>query len=502
MKAFRKASLFIVVVLVLVLVLAACNRDSDNNNVTPTPQPGGTDVAPPPPPAPIDVPTGADDAYLGVVDDGPVRAGLHEPKDLGGRTILVGSWWDGTIPFSLYGWDEPDPATSDNYFLHRMMWDNAQRVYSEFNFNLQEVIIDYGYVLETLTASVMAGDAFADIVLLSGSMQLMAITGDLIQSLDDINLPNSDVLGPQIYGRVFTEAFGNRWSFWDNRPESNGQFLGVNLDIINAIGAPNPVDLFNQGRWTWDAMLEIMRMATRDTTGDGTIDQWGIAAQPDNITFNLIAANDGIMVDDNLQYAFDHPNTIAALELTEIIFRESLWQYDPVQGMDTGDWGRNFWAFQEGNAALFVAATWAMNDGDLPFEFAAVPFPLGPNSTSGNVRMAGWDQALTFPHGSSWNAADILMVVEEFWAWAGDEPELMFEDGLGWPRTIFLTEDDVQRVIYVGRHAARDIGMVVPEYSWVLGAFIEYFATQEMTVLPAVESRRGPQQELLDNFFR
>jgi len=505
MKAFsRKASLFIVAALVLVLLFAACtNNDSDDNNVTLPAVTGGTDApTPPPPPAPIDVPTDHDDAYLGIVDDTPARTGgIHDPRDLGGRTIIAGNWWEGTIPFAWDG-EEPDPATASNYFMDRMIWENAQRVFQEFNFSIEEVIMDYEYVLSTLTASVMAGDPVADIMLLSGGMQLTAIRGDLILPLDSINLPNSDILGPQIYGRVFTEAFGNRWTFWDNRPESNGQFLGVNLDIINAIGAPNPVELYNRGQWTWDAMLEIMRMATRDTTGDGMLDQWGIAAQPGDIAFNLIGANDGIMVDDNLQYAFDHPNTVAALELMEIIFHESLWQYDPVAGMDVGNWGTNFFAFQEGRAALFVGMTWAMNDGDLPFEFAAVPFPMGPANTSGNVRMWGWDQALVFPHGSNWDAADILMVVEEFWSWPGDEPELMQEDGLGWPRSIFLTEDDVQRVAYVGRHANRDIGMVVPEYSWVLGAFLEYFANREMTVLPAIESRRGPQQELLDSFFR
>jgi len=497
MKAFsRKASLLIVVALALVLVLAACDRSSDDSTVTPPATSGGTDTPPPPPAPPTDGGANEDFGF----EETPAHAGIHEPRDLGGRVITAAQWWEGVIPFAWDG-EEPDPAEAANYFMDRLIWDNAQRVFNEFNFSIQEVILDYEYVLPTLTSSVMAGAPVADVMMLSGGAQLSAILGDLIVPLEHLGLANSDILGPQIYGSVYTHFRGYSWSFLDNRPEANGQFLGVNLDIINAIGAPNPVDLFERGQWTWDAMLDIMRMATRDTTGDGTLDQWGIAAQPDNIAFNLIAANDGIMVDDNLQYAFDHPNTIQALEFMETIFHESLWQYDPAGGMDVGDWGTNFWAFDQGRAALWVGATWAMHGGDLPFEFAVVPFPKGPRNTSGNVRMGGWDQALVFPHGSSWNQADILMVIEEFWSWPGGEPELMLEDGLGWPRDIFHTEDDVQRVIYAGRYVARDIGMVVPEYSWVLGAFIQYFADNEMTVLPAVESRRGPQQELLDAFL-
>ena len=503
MKAFsRKASLIIVAVFALTLLLAACgNNDNDNDGGTTNQTTTQTDVpTPPAPPADVD-PTDVDE-YYGVESDPPVRAaGIHEPRDLGGQVLRIGSWWEGTLAFAWDG-EEPDPAEAQNYFIDRLIWDNSQRVLQEFNFTLEEVILEYEYMLETLTASVMAGDAFADIILLSGGMQLSAIRGDLIQPLDSLGLANSDILGPQVYSHVFLHAFGHPWAFWDNRPEANGMFMGVNLDLINAIGAQNPVDLFNNGQWTWDAALDIMRLATRDTTGDGLMDQFGVAGQPGDIAFNLMGANDAPMVSDDLQYAFDHPNSIRTLEFIDAIFREGLWQYDRAHAPDFNNWGVNFWAFHEGNAAMFPAATWAMNDGDLPFEFAALPFPLGPDNTSGNVRLTGWDQALVIPHASRWNGADVLMVYEEFSAWPGDEPELMIEDGLGWPRGIFLTEDDVQRVVYVGRHTNRDLGMVIPEYSWVLNQFIEYFANNEMTVLQAVETHRGPRQEMIDNFFR
>ncbi|MCL2287454.1 MAG: extracellular solute-binding protein [Firmicutes bacterium] len=496
MKAFRKVSLLIAAVLVLVLLLAACSGN-DNGTATPPAATPGNEAPPPPPPAAED-PTAAE---APTEDEAPRRFGAHEPRDLGGRTILAGNWWSGTIPFSAFDWDEPDPATAGNYFMARLIWDNAQRVYAEYNFNIEEIILSYDEMLPTLTSSILAGAPFADIVLLGGGMQLSAIMGDLIMPLDHIDLPGSDILGPQIYGQVLTEAFGYRWSFWDNRPEVNSHFIVVNLDIINAIGAPNPVDLYNRGQWTWDNMLEIMRLATRDTTGDGVIDQWGIAAQPGDIVSLAVGANDGRIMTDDRQYWMDHPATIEAFEFMEVIFREGLWQYDPVLGMDVGDWGRNFFAWQDGQSALGVAATWSMNNGDLPFEFAAVPFPLGPSNTSGRVGLTGAIQGLTFPHGSSWDAVDILRVVEEFMFWPGDEPELMLEDGLGWPRGIYLTEEDVQRVAALGRNFNVCISMNVPQYNWIFGGFVQHFADQSMTVLQAVETYRGLSQERLDNFF-
>jgi len=493
MKAFsRKVSYLVVVMLVLVLVLAACNRDNGEEEES------GTQ---PPPPA---TNGGTTDGGETAPPDVPAHRGnIHEPRDLGGRTIVGGAWWEGFIPFSIHQWEEPDPATAGNYFIDRMVWENGLRVREEFNFEYEEVIIgDFGEVMTVLTSSVLAGDPFADIMLLSGGWVLPAYHGNLIVPLDEINLPGSDLFGPQIYSRFEGYLFGRPWSFVDSRPNTGGFSLGINLDLINAIGAANPVDLYNQGRWTWDAMLEIMRLATRDTTGDGIFDQFGIAGQPGDLAYYFIGANDGRMVDDDLNYWLDHPNTIVALEFLEIIFREGLWEYDRAHGFDTGDWSRNFFAFQDGNSAFFPAVLWALNDGDLPFEFAVVPWPTGPNNTTGSTWMTGFDQGLAFPIGSSWDPAEILMVVEEFWSWAGDDMDLMHEDGFSWARSILPTEEDVQRQASVTNTRVSDIGMHVPYYNWIFGTFISHFATQAMTVQQVVETYRGPQQDLLDNFFR
>ena len=501
MKAFsrKRASLLVTATLAIALFVGACGSDPAPAETAPPAQQEQQQNDPPPPP-----PAQEDDGEEAPAVEPAATVGniLHDPVDLGGRTITAFGWWEGVLPFSAQNYDEPDPATSDNYFVDRLIFDNAQRVREQFNFNIEEVVIDYGYLLETLTTTVMAGDSLGDIGIMSGGWMLPAIMGDLIMPLDSIDLPGSDLLNDGPYTNILVEAFGERWSFWDSRPEVNGFTVGINLDIINAIGATNPVDLYNSGQWTWDAFLEIMRLATNDTTGDGVIDRFGIAGQPGDLAFYLIGANDGRMVDDDLNYALDHPNTLEALEFLQTIFAENLWEYDQVAGIDTGDWAGNFFRFQNGNAAFFPAVTWAMNDGDLPFEFAVVPWPTGPSNTSGNTWMGGWPQGITFPHGSDWNPAEILMVVEEFMTWAGDDIDLMHEDSYSWARGVFLTEEDVQRQSSAPHTMAQDIGMSVPQYSWVFGSFVVAFADQTYTVQQLVEMHRGPQQELLDNFFR
>jgi len=495
MKKMYKA-LFVIALLVFALGFAtACNRDNEDEA-----EPTQAAVTPPPPVATNggngeDV-TGEDETPAG--RSGP---GIHEPVDFGGRTLYVGCWWDNALPSAAMGWDEPDPAESTNYFIDRLIWENAQRVRSEFNVVLDNMTLGYGDMLPTLKSSVMAGAAFADVIMLSGGMQLSAHQGDLIVPIMDINLPNSDILGSQLYGLPLNPFEGVYLAIMCQRPYLNAFSIGVNMDIINSIGAPNPQELYRQGRWTWDAALEIMRMATRDTTGDGVFDQWGIAGQPGDLMFLFVGSNDGPMIDENRQFALDHPNTVEALEFMNIVFAEGLWQYDPVQGIDTGAWERNFFAFMEGNSALWAATTWAMNDGDLPFEFLGVPFPLGPSNTSGNTTVGGFRQAFTFPHSANWASADVLMIIEEFWSWPAGDPELKLESEQ-WPRHIWQTEECVQHIFTTGQRRGFDMGMVVPQYSWIFGTFVMNFINNEATPMQAIESVRASQQELIDNFFR
>jgi hypothetical protein len=336
-------------------------------------------------------------------------------------------------------------------------------------------------------------------------MQTTAI-GSLIQPWNTGNLAGSDVLGPQRFaGPVNWDLdTGTIWTIAPHDVHADGMGLGVNLDIINADGLPNPVDLFEAGDWNWTTMLQLMRDATRATAGDGITNQFGIAAQPGDFILHLIAANDGMIVDADLNYALDHPHTVRALEFAEQIFHERLWASEAGGVMDTGNFARNFFSGAvEANAALFPTVTWAIPENPPAFEFAFVPFPVGPDNTSGNTWMSATRQSYAVTVGTEWEVEEVLIIMEELFAWAYDDPELMFEAGdISWMRDIFLDEADVQRAVYAGLRGATDVGRDVPTYYWIGGDFAEFFWNREMNVMQAVEYLRGPHQELLNFMFR
>jgi hypothetical protein len=264
------------------------------------------------------------------------------------------------------------------------------------------------------------------------------------------------------------------------------------------------VDLYEAGEWTWEAMLDIMRRATRDTTGDTVINQFGIAGQPGDNPEHLIRPTHAILADGDLNYAMDHPYTMRALEFAEQIFHEGLWATEAGGVLDAGNWSRNFHSgTREASAALFPTVTWALQEAPPAFDMRWVPFPLGPDNTSGNSWMSGFRQGISVPVGSGWEVEEVLIILEELFSWPGDYPELLFIAGqIDWMRDHFHTEECVQRAVAAGLNNNSDVGRAISGWYWILGDFATAFFEREMDVAQAVAHFRGPQQELLDQRFR
>jgi multiple sugar transport system substrate-binding protein len=376
----------------------------------------------------------------------PPALELAPERDFGGRTLQIGAWWD-------------------------LEWENVHYVEQKFNVQIENVYVTYDDFLPSLAVSLTI-PRFADVVYVDGRMQM-----ELIGSGTLLPLGENTWTIPQ---GINDTAFG----------------LGVNLDIINAEAIPNPIDLFEAGEWTWDAMLYIMRRATRDTTGNGIVDQFGIAGQPADIVRNLIGANDGILVCENLNYGFDHINTVTALVFAYKIFAEQLWAHEPGGVMNAGNWSRNFFSGKdEGNAALFSTVSWGLDAAPPAFNFGFVPFPRGPLNTSGNTNLAGLQSGWAATIYTAWKTEDVLLIMNELLS-------LQPDNSTDWLHEIFPTEADVQRALYAGRTTASDIGMDIPTYYWILGHFASYFHHNEMTVMEAVEYFRQEHQAMLDYLFR
>jgi multiple sugar transport system substrate-binding protein len=412
------------------------------------------------------------------------------------RVIRLGNWWNS---FSEHIFNEPNPAEVDDYEVAMMIWENAQRIRREYNVEFEHVTIGYAEMVPFLTAAATGGFSNVDIVHLSGGMILPAITGNLILPLDSVASADSDLFGEQIHNVTGVFYNDNYWTFSTHMYEASGIAVGVNMDLVRSLGLPDPVELYNSGQWNWTNFLDIMRRAS-NTAGN-----FGMAGNHGDFTLNLIAANDGILVDENFNFGVAHPNTIEALELVDTIFRERLWYYNPVAGAELGEWGRNFWSFQEGNSVFWPARTWSSEEA-VTFDFHILPWPLGPANTSGSTWFQGWSDGLAIPAAVE-DPAFVLKIFEELHSWPGpDGGWRHLEESVNWPMGVFRHEDDVWRMLRdVGETGKFDFGIMLRvggvNFSDIFNDVTSDLFNQYATPTEAVEVHRGVKQAMLDTFM-
>jgi multiple sugar transport system substrate-binding protein len=397
-------------------------------------------------------------------------------------------------PFqSETGDPEPDPEIfGDEYEIAWLIWDNRRRLEDTHNVTFSSPVMAWHEIMPALASSVEAGEPIADLVVLSqGAQVFTALMGNLIMSADAFAAPESDLWGANrvlMPAAVFEERV---WSFQFARPNHDRMGLGVNLDIIYAMGGENPVALYAQGLWTWEYFRELLALATH---GDNAPEhQVGLTGNMEAFIAHLIASNDGMMVDENHNYAFAHPRTMAALEFAYEIFSAGWYGVLPGETWGTGT------GWSAGNAAFWPANTGEWGAAAFDFAHAVVPFPVGPNNTRGYTNMVGFPAGVTIPVGVA-DPEYVFYLFEALQQWRGEA--MFYESQLEWVRSVLPTEEDVQRqLVSIGETAKFDLGLVVPEFNWVLGIFARYFYSGDMTPALAVATFRQPYQARLDRAF-
>jgi hypothetical protein len=418
---------------------------------------------------------------------------------MGGREIVLAAWWEYHMNDAVPS-GEPDPD-DPMYAIRRIQYDNMRRVEREFNVTFSHLVTgDYGGHREAFLAYQVAGNPIADIVLAPGSLLIPALAGGFAHNLMTLSAPGVtfDLHSNQNFVRPAGVVGDSVYTISGNVPRGMGPTLAVNMDLVNALGLPNPITLYENGQWTWAAFMDIMRTAKAQG-------YFGISGTQGDVLRSLIGSNDGILVDSNFNFAATHPNTIQAFAQIHEMFNEGLWRYDTTDPESPfGDWAFQQHGFVQGaDSIFFIEPSWVLNQNSAPFVFAMMPFPLGPANRSGNTHVTGVEDGAMIPIGVA-NPEHILILIEELQSWAmGNEWMLMeaVEEGL---RGRLYTEDDVQRALYVANHTrAIDIGWSIQGgLGWMIYGVMWnlYFGNGDAAEL--LEAERPERQALLDDLFR
>jgi multiple sugar transport system substrate-binding protein len=154
-----------------------------------------------------------------------------------------------------------------------------------------------------------------------------------------------------------------------------------NMDLFDRAGLPYPTD-----DWTWDDFVRIAKILTRDTDGDGQIDQWGTAF--DRRVFLWVpwvwSGGGDVLCPDGTKASgcLDAPASVAAIRwYTEWVTRDSIVPRVFNLRRSLGD---NQRLFNSGKVALLtVGHFWIpmmrpyVTDGRLRIGFVEIPHRVG-----------------------------------------------------------------------------------------------------------------------------
>lgn len=245
-----------------------------------------------------------------------------------------------------------------------------EELVKEFNAAHPHITVEPQYAGTAWTARdklfvALAGGGGPDISLIDQFWAAQLADAGFLQKMEDFfpgDFDRDDILD------VMWETATYDGVVWTMPSAASNLVLYYNKDLFRAAGL-DP----EQPPTTWDELLQIGRALTRDSDGDGRIDQWGLdmplLANTGNV-YPWIAflwqAGGELFNEDNTRAAFNSEEGIATLAYWQELLEEGVITLSPpANGWDMGVFGMQL----ASSARLNLYAT------TLPFEFGVAPMP-------------------------------------------------------------------------------------------------------------------------------
>ncbi|MCL2063489.1 MAG: ABC transporter substrate-binding protein [Candidatus Cloacimonetes bacterium] len=228
---------------------------------------------------------------------------------------------------------------------------------------------NYQALSQKLMASIQAGNQ-PDLAQVFESWTANLVRGGVLLALnefiekDEDFMENIDDIFPVFLDSVTID--GQIWSFPFNK---SVRVMYYNKDIFFR----NDLD-YNNPPKTWEDYLELCKLLTQDTSGDGRINQWGTTFATDMWRFQnlLLQAGGDLMNDDFTVPLFNSKEGLEALN-----FFDRMLNVDRSAYLSTGRDNQNHFlastvAFIEGSSVSYVF----MRDAEIVFNLGIAPVPV------------------------------------------------------------------------------------------------------------------------------
>lgn len=282
--------------------------------------------------------------------------------DFGGATVTYVGFYDPRESF-MEGGDYPG---------------RLAEAMEKFNIgDIQYLGLPWEGIAEHMMNRLLSDESKYDIWLLPSNAVMGLIAKNALYPISEI-VPASYYDSLLYSQKVVTETFvkkGEKYALGaGTSPIGVLEFVVWNKDIFSREGLPPLDELYLSGEWTYDKMEEIAIRATRDTDGDGELDQWGIGQQ-DIAVWGFSNGANPTIIDENGRHVFAYNNEAATYYLGK------LRQWSQVMNISKGDWQQK--EFLAGQVAMASFPLWNIIDPSftdvVEFNYGIVPLPKGPH---------------------------------------------------------------------------------------------------------------------------
>jgi len=158
------------------------------------------------------------------------------------------------------------PCPPELMELYYPIWDEFERTHPEINFQMLHITGNYEDKIKVM----FAGKVAPDVIFMYPTALPAWVELGALEPLDGY-LERSGKVSREDYFRVMLDTFSYGGRLYGLPKDASATIMEYNVDMFKRFGVDPP-----RPDWTWDDMLEAARKLTKDTDGDGRVDQWGM----------------------------------------------------------------------------------------------------------------------------------------------------------------------------------------------------------------------------------
>ena len=172
---------------------------------------------------------------------------------------------------------------------------------------------------------------------------------------------------------------GKHYSYMPDEysPNDVGYFITYNQNLLSDAGCEDPMELYGQGKWDWDAFAKIVQQTTK-VGNDGVVTQWGVGGS--NLLDALCISNGFTMIGMDTKAKNFVCNLYTDKGLNVLNFLKKL-TYD-YKGCDGNYGGHNSKiTFGDSKTAMLICPSYYPGEYiQKGMPVASVPMPKGPDT--------------------------------------------------------------------------------------------------------------------------